>query len=971
VTKVSFICLLGLTLTGASALAQTSPGAGISGVLSHPYEAIEDSSGAIYIADAGNNRILKISNGTLGLVAGGNASGAFSGDNGPPSSASLNDPQAIVFDRQGNLYISDTNNNRIRKITSAGIIVTVAGTGVAAFSGDGGAAANAAIHYPAGLATDTLGNLYFADLLNQRIREITPQGVISTVAGNGTAGYGGDGGLATNAALQNPEGVSVDQAGNLYIADNYNNRIRKVSASTGIITTVVGTGVGGYNGDGISATLANIYGPPRVTVVPNGDLYIADSGNQRVRRVDAQTQLISTIAGDGYAGFAGDGGPATQAEVNIPHSVYLDAEGRLLFAEYANNVVRAVAPNGIISTVLGNVTPPGPSEPGQPTSTVMYQGFSGASNNIPVTYNLYPWFGKKVALLTPLNTLDVPTMNTILAGLDAAWAVYEQITGADPSPYPPGTLNGRDIIAVVPDASIPSCAACTYVGANGSELTSTWFDVLYNGVMDNGQFDQVMFYEFGRNFWFYTNQLGQVGQFITGFAIANRFISMDSAGLNGGPFNGLTFAQFQTSDMIDFLNSYLADPNFTWENTILTGQAPPSAAGWSAADLAGAMFYRLYDDFGFAAYQAFWRALQQLPTAPTPDGAIQNFLAAAMTATGRNYGFLFKGAYDAPSVDLCSLTPASSAMSLGAQAASGSLAFTTSRDYCTWTAAVSGGSWLHLAVGSGTGSGALSFSVDANTTGQSRQAAIALGGASISVVQTATPSVVPSVASVVNGASLQAGAAPGGWVTIEGQSLALSTQTAAFPLPQVLGGVQVLVDGNPIPLYYVSPTQINGQLPYETAGGPAQLVVINYSAASTPAAFSVSATSPGIFASGGRAVAQNVDASSGAVTLNSPSNPVSPGGYLVLYLTGQGALNNPIPTGAAAPASPFSSPVASFTVRIGGIDAPVLFLGMTPGLVGVAQANVQVPAGLAAEDQPAVVSIGGMDSPPALVSVGH
>ena len=312
-TGASLVFTFSALLCSGPAVCQV---AGTGNSLNHPYEAIEDSSGAIYVADAGNNRIITFSNGTLSIIAGGNAIGGYSGDNGPAVSASLNAPQDIVFDSQGNLYISDTNNNRIRKINTAGIIVTVAGVSAAGFSGDGGTAVNAAIHYPAGIASDSLGNVYFADLLNQRIREITPQGVISTVAGNGTAGYGGDGGLATNAALQNPEGVSVDQAGNLYIADNYNSRIRKVSASTGIITTVVGTGVGGYNGDGISATLANIYGPPRVTVVPNGDLYIADSGNQRVRRVDAQTQLISTVAGNGTAGYAGDGGPATQAEVN-------------------------------------------------------------------------------------------------------------------------------------------------------------------------------------------------------------------------------------------------------------------------------------------------------------------------------------------------------------------------------------------------------------------------------------------------------------------------------------------------------------------------------------------------------------------------------------------------------------------------------------------------------------------------------
>jgi uncharacterized protein (TIGR03437 family) len=626
--------------------------------------------------------------------------------------------------------------------------------------------------------------------------------------------------------------------------------------------------------------------------------------------------------------------------------------------------------SNIVVVVSGTAGPSGAAEPGQPSATAVYQGFSGASNNIPITYNLYPWFGQKVALLTPQSTLDVSTMNTTLAGLDAAWEVYEQITGADPSPYPPSTLNGRDIIAVVPDASIPSCAACTYVGFNGSELTSTFFSVLYDDVQDNSEFDQVMFYEFGRNFWFYNNQLGQVSEFTTGFAIANRFISMGRAGLNGGPFDGLTFQQFHSSDMIDFLNSYLANPNYTWENTILTGQAPPSAIGWSAADLAGAMLYRLYDDFGFPAYQAFWKALQRLPTANNPDASIQNFLSAAMTATGSNYGFLFKGAYASPPLDLCSLTPAPSTVSVGAQAAVGSISITSSRDYCTWTATVSSGSWVQLPVNSGTGGGNLSYSVDANITGQSRSAVIELGNASITVLQSAIPSVAPSIASVVNGATFAGGVAPGSLISIEGQSLALLTQTAvSVPLPQVLGGVQVLVGGDPIPLDYVSPTQINAQVPFNVPTGAANFVVNNLGAFSTSVTVTVNATAPGLFSSNGYAIAQNVDASSGAVTLNGPTNPLPEGEYLVLYFTGQGALNNPIASGDVAPLSPLSSPVANANVQIAGVTVPISFVGMTPGLVGVAQANIQVPTDLPTGDQRLVISIGGVASAPALVSI--
>jgi hypothetical protein len=276
----------------------------------------------------------------------------------------------------------------------------------------------------------------------------------------------------------------------------------------------------------------------------------------------------------------------------------------------------------------------------QPASAVTYKSIQG------VTYTLYPWIGGKVAILTSANTLDVPTMNSILEALDSAYGIYEQITGSEPSQLPATTLNGRDTIAELPDGNTTCGAGCTYIGATGTEIMTTYFLVLYNGVLQNGQYDQALFYEFGRSFWFYGSQLGKVDAFVTGFAIANRFVSMDRVPVNGGPFNGtLPYAQFEKSIVSDLLDAYLADPQYSWENTLAVGQPYPSSNGWSAADLAGAMFYRIYSDNGFGAYGRFWKALASLPVAGTQDDAIQNFISAALSATGRDYGFLFKGKY--------------------------------------------------------------------------------------------------------------------------------------------------------------------------------------------------------------------------------------------------------------------------------------------------------------------------------------
>ena len=185
-------------------------------------------------------------------------------------------------------------------------------------------------------------------------------------------------------------------------------------------------------------------------------------------------------------------------------------------------------------------------------------------------------------------------------------------------------------------------AGCGYLGANGVELASTYFHVLYRGVKNNDQYDQVVFYEFGRNFWSYGDQLGKLDPFVTGFAIVNRFISIDRAGLKGGPFRKLTYLEFKRSILVDLLNSYLATPELNWQNTLLIGKAPPNPNNWSASDLAAGMFYRIYSDFGWEGYKAFWKAMRQLPKANTPADAVSNFLSAAITATGRDYDFLFK-----------------------------------------------------------------------------------------------------------------------------------------------------------------------------------------------------------------------------------------------------------------------------------------------------------------------------------------
>ena len=252
----------------------------------------------------------------------------------------------------GSLYISDQLNNRIRQVSPKGVITTFAGTGAADFSGDGGPAAAASLSRPDGVAVGKDGSVYISDQLNSRIRRVSRTGVITTVAGKGEAGFSGDNGPATAAEVSYPNGVAVGDDGSLYIADFGNSRIRKVSPS-GVITTVVGGDQSGFSGDNGPATVAKLSYPNDVTLASDGSLYIADQLNDRIRRV-SPAGIITTVAGNGERGFGGDGGPATAAALNRPNGVVAGSDGSLYIADEFNDRIRRVSPSGTITTVAGN-----------------------------------------------------------------------------------------------------------------------------------------------------------------------------------------------------------------------------------------------------------------------------------------------------------------------------------------------------------------------------------------------------------------------------------------------------------------------------------------------------------------------------------------------------------------------------------------------------------------------------------------
>jgi len=444
-------------------------GAATSAELYNPGGVAVDSAGNIYIVDSYNQRIRKVdTSGNISTVAG-NGTPGYSGDGGAATSAELYDPTGAAVDSAGNIYITDYFNNRIRKVDTSGKISTVAGTGAHGYSGDNGLATSAELYLPSYVAVDSAGNIYVADEGNNRIRKVdVSTGYISTVAGNGTKGYSGDNGLATSAELSNPMGAAVDSAGNIYIADIGNNRIRKVNVSTGCITTVAGTGAQGYSGDNGLATSAELHSPAGVAVDSAVNIYIADTYNQRIRKVDASTGNISTVAGNGTGGFSGDGSAATSAEINYPWGLTVDSTGNIYIADTSNNSIRKV---DVSASSLGfatatNVGLTDTTDDPQ-TATISNIGNSALTFSIPGS-----GYNPSIAANFTLNSSGVSACPLLTTGSSAAGTLASGASCTLPISFAPtgtanGTVNGS---VVLTDNSLNATNATQTIALGGTAL---------------------------------------------------------------------------------------------------------------------------------------------------------------------------------------------------------------------------------------------------------------------------------------------------------------------------------------------------------------------------------------------------------------------------------------------------------------------------------------------------------------------
>ena len=822
-----------------------------------PWAVAVDASGNVYIADSYNNviREVTVSNGAI-ITLVGNGTPGFSGDGGAAVLATLNDPAGVAVDSVGNVYIADCFNERIRMYSNVGAtesaVLTLAGNGTPAYSGDNGPAANSQLFSPEGLAVDSAGNLYIADSQNYRVRKIS-KGVITTVAGNGTPGYSGDNGPATSAQLRAVYSVAVDSAGNLYIADTDNNAIRKVS--NGVITTVVGTGgKSGYTGDNGPAASARLYGPTSVAVDSAGNLYIADLFNNAVRKVS--NGVITTIAGSG-GGLTG-GGPVNGILLNSANGVAVDAYGNVYIADTDNQRILELTPSAPSITSL---VPSSAYEFGQPfTLTVNGTGFlAGAS---------VKWNG--TALATAL-------------------------------------VSGTQLTATVPASLLTSLGSATITEVNpgGAASNALSFSV---GIPP----------------------LVVTASSLPAGTVGTAYLQTLSATGGTPPYHNWV------------LSSGSLPPGLTLDGNAGTiGGVPASAAGSPYAftvmvkDSAGAVST---GSFSISISQP--AALTITTASPLPAGAVgvpyyQVFMVTGGTAPYTNWG-----------ITAGSLPPGTGLI------LEGQCSLPSATGSCTSMAGASG---------TPTAAGTFTFTVQAIDSAN----ATATKQFSLTINPAGTASIYAG--GIVNSASYAGGGvSPGEVVTIFGSGLGPNTlaglQVNNGAVSTNLASVQVMFDGFAAPLVYAESDQVAAVVPYEVAGETSTKVQVSYQGQnSNTLTVPVVAAAPGIFTldySGmGPGTVLNQDG-----TVNSPANPAAGGSLIYVYATGEGQ-TSPGGVDGQLDGSPAPKPVQAVTATIGGVNATVESAGGVTGAVaGIIEVVLQVPTTSASNAAPLLLNIGGATS---------
>jgi trimeric autotransporter adhesin len=933
----------------------------------------------VLIADANNFRVRQIANGILTTIAG-NGNFAYGGDGGIGTSAHLPGPDGVVIDSSGNVDVCDTYANRVRKIDSFGIINLIAGTNMPGFGGDGGPASAALLVDCQGIALDGAGNMYVADTHDRRIRKISAAGIISTVAGNGINGFLGDLGQAIGAELSNPSGVAVDPQGNLYVADTDNNRIRKITPS-GMITTIAGSASVGYAGDGGLATSAQLNAPTRLALDPSGNIYFTDNGNNVVRRVST-AGVIETVAGNGQYGFAGDGGPATAAMLANPIGLTIDAEGGILIADADNLRIRRVGPNGRISTIAGNGTTALAGDGQPPTAT----GFgSPADVAVDAVGNIYiaDQGNRRVRRIQPAPTSIVLsdtglTFNTAVDGVLGQTRFVHIFNGGA------GTISWSAVATVVGPGSWLSVSPAQ--GTSTSTTTSSALTVAVNigGLAPGNYYGNVEIASPGvansPRFITVVLRILTAAQSTGAQVSPASFLFSAAVGGANPAAQTLTLSQ-EHSPMV----SYTSTITYGGAYQFLT--ATPAAGSLTPTNPASVSLEANIAGLAAGVYTATLNvtfsggALRAVPVTltvyegPSITGSVRlsprtvcapTQLLPALTAISQ--GFSLPAGWPTP-IDVTVMDDCGQPFTNGSVTA----AFSNGD-------APLGLSNLQAGMWSATWAPRVAAeTVTITVTAQSSAQAAPLEG-TVQVGGVVTPNAEPPIINtggILNSASFAAGepSTPGALISIFGANLASGTGTAAttLPLPTQLAGTQVIIGGVLMPLLYAGPTQINAVVPYPLPVNTTQQVIVqNALALSVPEPNMVAPGAPGAFTVNGSGTGAAIVAAynpDGSGYLVSTTQPAQAGAEIVIYCTGLGGVQTSIDAGDATPLSPLAPAAGTVTLTIGGVTAPAQFAGLVPTLSGLYQINSVIPAGVTGNGVPVVISVAGLAGPPATIAI--
>ncbi len=1011
-------------------------GSATSARIGTPYGLAVDSSGNLFISDTSNNVVRKVdASGVITTVAG-NGTYGYSGDGGTATSAEFKDPYSVAVDAAGNLYIADTYNYRVRMVSAGGIVTTVAGTGVYGYSADGGPATSARLSEPEGVAVDASGNLYIADTYNYRIRKVTPGGTITTLAGNGTYGISSDGIPAIGAALAFPEGVAADASGNLYVADTGNARIRKVSAAgvigtlaggglgdgglgvfgflnqpygvardnsgntyiadtndnrvrkvaaDGTISTIAGTGVAGFFGDGGASAGAQLNNPRGLVLDASGNLYIADTNNRRIRKIDGSGNITTVAGNGGCCGRTGDGGAATRAQIGVPYGVAVDSSGNLYISDWNNSVVRKVDASGTITTVAGNGTYGYSGDGGQATSAAFRYPFGMA---VDAAGNLYiaDSYNYRVRMVSTGGIVATVAGNGTYGfsgdGGQATSANLSSVQGvamdASGNLYIADTGNGR-IREVTSNGIITTVAGnggSGYSGdggpATGAALSLPYaisVDASGNvAVVDEGNNAVRLLTPAGTQ-PVLTVRSAHSGNFPAGSTgmYAVTVSNAATAGATGGAVTvtetlpaGLTLAAMSGS-------GWNCTGNTCARSDMLSAGSsyPPIAVTVNVDAATQPQVTNLVAVSGGGAISAGSEDLTQVVPVPV--------LTISKTHTGIFTPGQSGAAYTVTVGNASAAYPTSGQVTVTETVPTGMAL--VSMAGAGWTCPSGGSTCARTdALNPGSSYPAVTVTVNLASDAPSQvtnQVTVSGGGSATATASDATAiaasSLRPTISGVANGASEGPLTAPNTWVEIKGTNLApagdsriwQSSDFVGGNMPVQLDGVSATFNGKPACVYYISPTQLNVLTAPDAMTGAVPVQVTNKGAVSAPFTAQAMAQSPSFFMfNGGPYVA----ATHGDGSLLGPASlfpgssaPAKPGETIAVYANGFGPTSPAVVSGSPVQSGTLS-PLPAIT--IGGVAAAVQYAGLVAP--GEFQLNVTVPASLANGDQPIVATYNGL-----------